>query len=87
MTDEMTLTELLDLLLEISDTVGGQRYADNLSRAIWTVERWNKREETAKDSVSSGETLPKLSDLKGIAQSATGELSSEEFVRRLRDEW
>lgn len=31
--------------------------------------------------------LPKLSDLRGIAPNATGELSSEEFIRGLRNEW
>jgi len=30
--------------------------------------------------------LPKLSDLHGIAPDATGDLSSEEFIRKLRDE-
>lgn len=33
------------------------------------------------------EGLPKLSDLKGIAPDATGELFSEDFVRNLRNEW
>ena len=31
--------------------------------------------------------LPTLSDLYGIAPNATGGLSSEDFVRKLRDEW
>lgn len=31
--------------------------------------------------------LPHFSDLRGVALDATGKLSSEEFVRKLRDEW
>ncbi|MCH7921612.1 MAG: hypothetical protein IH975_01090 [Nitrospinae bacterium] len=31
--------------------------------------------------------LPSLEDLRGIAPNATGDLSSEEFVRKIRDEW
>ena len=33
------------------------------------------------------EELPSLSDLRGIAPDATGEKSSEQFVRDLRDQW
>ena len=33
------------------------------------------------------ENLPKLGDLKGIAPKATGDKSSEEFIRGLRDGW
>lgn len=33
------------------------------------------------------EDLPMLSDLQGIAPNATGGLSPEDFVRKLRDEW
>ena len=33
------------------------------------------------------EELPSLSDLCGIAPDATGDKSSEQFVRELRDEW
>ena len=33
------------------------------------------------------ETLPSLRDLRGIAPSATGNMRSEDFVRRLRDGW
>ena len=33
------------------------------------------------------EQLPTLSDLFGIAPGATGEKSSEQFVRELRDSW
>ena len=32
-------------------------------------------------------TLPSLRDLYGIAPNATGDLTTEEFVRQLRDEW
>lgn len=31
--------------------------------------------------------FPDFEDVRGMAPDATGELSSEEFVRRLRDEW
>jgi hypothetical protein len=31
--------------------------------------------------------LPKLSEMRGIAPDATGDLTSEQFVRRLRDAW
>ena len=31
--------------------------------------------------------IPELEDLKGKAPDATGDLSSEEFVRRIRDVW
>jgi len=31
--------------------------------------------------------LPTMTDLRGLAPNATGELSSEEFVRKLRDAW
>ncbi|MDV2503611.1 MAG: hypothetical protein RX318_06635 [bacterium] len=31
--------------------------------------------------------LPSLEDLRGIAPEATGDMSSEEFVRKIRDEW
>jgi hypothetical protein len=33
------------------------------------------------------EELPSLEDLRGIAPNATGDLSSEEFVRKVRDGW
>jgi hypothetical protein len=33
------------------------------------------------------EELPHLADLRGIAPDATGDLSSEEFVGKIRDEW
>ena len=32
-------------------------------------------------------TLPSLRDLYGIAPNATGDMTTEEFVRQLRDEW
>ncbi|MEE9163002.1 MAG: hypothetical protein V3U35_08565, partial [Candidatus Neomarinimicrobiota bacterium] len=32
------------------------------------------------------EALPTLYDLRGIAPNATGDLSSEEFIRKLRDD-
>lgn len=31
--------------------------------------------------------LPDWDDLRGIAPNATGDLSSEEFIRNLRSEW
>lgn len=33
------------------------------------------------------ETLPKLSELRGIAPDMTGDQKSEDYIRRLRDEW
>ena len=32
-------------------------------------------------------TLPSLRDLYGIAPNATGDMTTEQFVRQLRDEW
>jgi hypothetical protein len=37
--------------------------------------------------IPSDSELPDWEDLRGLARDATGDLSSEEFVRRLRDEW
>ena len=37
--------------------------------------------------IPSDADLPDWEDLRGLARDATGDLSSEEFVRRLRDEW
>jgi hypothetical protein len=34
-----------------------------------------------------GEAPPSLHELRGIAPNATGDESSEDFVRRIRDEW
>lgn len=33
------------------------------------------------------ELVPDWDDVRGVAPDATGDLSSEEFVRQLRDEW
>lgn len=44
-------------------------------------------EVTSMEELSTCEELPTLRDLQGIAPNLTGELSSEEFVRRQRDEW
>lgn len=34
-----------------------------------------------------GEKLPDWEDLRGVAPNVTGSLSSEDFVRKQRDEW
>ena len=39
------------------------------------------------EGLAPTESLPTLSDLFGIAPGMTGEKSSEEFVRELRDSW
>lgn len=39
------------------------------------------------EMMPSNDELPTLMDLRGIAPNATGDLSSEDFVRMLRDEW
>jgi len=43
--------------------------------------------ETSPECQKANDALPTLEHLKGIAPDATGDLSSEEFVRRLRNTW
>ncbi len=62
--------------------IGEKKYKPNIKSSIPYEMRVRKIEIHPEE-----DELPTLSDLKGIAPNATGDQQSEDYVRRIRDEW